>query len=359
MPAAAQVSDDVVKLAITNDQSSIYSAAGGYGVVIAAQMAVEDFGGTVLGKKIEVVFADNQNKPDVGVGIVNRWLDTDHVDVIVDGGSSAVGMAVQAVTREKNKLFLIIASGTATTLAKQGLDSWFFITADYTFGQVLEAQAGEIAQRYGAKVLGSVRAPFNTADFSSFLLQAKASNAKVVALANAGGDASTSIKQAHEFGLMRGGQKLAALFLNITDVHALGLDTAQGLVVTTSFYWDRTDASRAFGKRFLERAKNAPTFLQAGAYSAVTHYLKAVKEAGTDATGPVAAQMKKMKINDPMTENGWIREDGRVMRDFYVVQIKAPAESKAPWDYYKIIGKVAADDAALPLSRSACKLVQK
>jgi branched-chain amino acid transport system substrate-binding protein len=384
-PAAAQVLDDVVKLAITNDQSSIYSAAGGYGVVIAAQMAVEDFGGTVLGKKIEVVFADNQNKPDVGVGIVNRWLDTDHVDVIVDGGSSAVGMAVQAVTREKNKLFLItgsgttaltndncspvgfqwswdtygLASGTATTLAKQGLDSWFFITADYTFGQVLEAQAGEIAQKYGAKVLGSVRAPFNTADFSSFLLQAKASNAKVVALANAGGDASTSIKQAHEFGLTRGGQKLAALFLNITDVHALGLDTAQGLVITTSFYWDRTHASRAFGKRFLDRAKNAPTFLQAGAYSAVTHYLKAVKEAGTDATGPVAAQMKKMKINDPMTENGWIREDGRVMRDFYVVQVKTPAESKAPWDYYTVVGKVAAEDAALPLSRSTCKLVQK
>ena len=178
--------------------------------------------------------------------------------------------------------------------------------------------------------------------------------AKVVALANAGGDASTSIKQAHEFGLTRGGQKLAALFLNITDVHALGLDTAQGLVVTTSFYWDRTDTSRAFGKRFLERAKNAPTFLQAGAYSAVTHYLKAVKEAGTDATGPVAAQMKKTKINDPMTENGWIREDGRVMRDFYVVQVKAPAESKAPWDYYKVIGKIAAEDAALPRSALFC-----
>ena len=385
IPAAAQVSDGVVKLGVTNDQASIYSAATGIGVVIAAQMSAEDFGGTVLGKKIEIVSADNQNKPDVGVGIVNRWLDTEHVDVIVDGGSSAVGMAVQAVTREKNKLFLItgsgttaltndncspvgfqwawdtygLASSTATALTKQGLDSWFFITADYIAGHTLEAQASETAQRYGAKVLGSVRAPFNTTDFGSYLLQAKASGAKVVGLANAGEDATTSIKQAHEFGLTNSGQKLAALFLNVTDVHALGLETTQGLIVTTPFYWDRTDASRAFGKRFLERAKNAPTFLQAGAYSAVLHYLKAVKEAGTDATDAVAAQMKKMKINDPMTENGWIREDGRVMRDYYVVQVKTPAESSRPWDYYKVISTVAAEDAALPLSRSTCKLVKK
>jgi branched-chain amino acid transport system substrate-binding protein len=253
IPAAAQVSDGVVKLGVTNDQASIYSAATGIGVVIAAQMAAEDFGGTVLGKKIEIVSADNQNKPDVGVGIVNRWLDTDHVDVIVDGGSSAVGMAVQAVTREKNKLFLItgsgttaltndncspvgfqwardtngLASSTATALTKQGLDSWFFITADYIAGHTLEAQASETAKRYGAKVLGSVRAPFNTTDFGSYLLQAKASGAKVVGLANAGEDATTSIKQAHEFGLTNSGQKLAALFLNITDVHALGLETTQ------------------------------------------------------------------------------------------------------------------------------------
>jgi branched-chain amino acid transport system substrate-binding protein len=383
--APAQVSNDVVKLAVTNDQSSIYSAAGGYGAVIAAQMAAEDAGGTVLGKKIEIVFADNQNKPDVGVSIVRRWLDNENVDVIVDGGNSAVGMAVQAVTREKKKLFLIsgsgthaltnqncsatgfqwswdtygVAAGTATELMKQKLDTWFFITADYTFGHLLEAQATEVVQKHGGKVLGSVRVPFNTPDFSSYLLQAQASGAKVVALATAGGDTTTALKQAREFGLTKSGQKVASLFMNITDVDALGLETAQGLIITTSFYWDRTEASRAFSKRFFERHKKMPTFLTAGAYSAVTHYLKAVKETGTDDTEKVAAQMRKSKINDPMTENGWIREDGRVMRDFYVVQVKTPAESKAPWDYYKIIGTVPAEEAALPLSRSECNLVKK
>jgi branched-chain amino acid transport system substrate-binding protein len=294
-------------------------------------------------------------------------------------------MAVQAVTREKNKLFLIsgsgthaltnqncspvgfqwswdtygVAAGTAAELMKQNLDTWFFITADYTFGHLLEAQATEVVKAKGGKVLGSVRVPFNTADFSSYLLQAQASGAKVVALATAGGDTTTALKQAREFGLTRSGQKVASLFMNITDVHALGPETAQGLIITTSFYWDRTEASRAFGKRFIERHKKAPTFLTAGAYSAVTHYLKAVQAAGTDETNAVAAQMRKTKINDPMTENGWIRDDGRVMRDFYVVQVKTPAESKAPWDYYKVIGTVPAEEAALPLSRTECALVKK
>ena len=383
--AAAQVSNDVVKLAITNDQSSIYSAAGGYGAVVAAQLAAEDAGGSVLGKKIEIVFADNQNKPDIGVGIVRRWLDNENVDVIVDGGNSAVGMAVQAVTREKKKLFLIsgsgthaltnqncspsgfqwswdtygLAAGTASELMKQKLDTWFFITADYTFGHLLEQQATEVVTAKGGKVLGSVRVPFNTPDFSSYLLQAQASGAKVVALATAGGDTTTALKQAREFGLTKTGQKMASLFLNITDVDALGLETAQGLIVTTSFYWDRTEESRAFSKRFFEKHKKMPTFLTAGAYSAVSHYLKAVKEVGTDDTEKVAAQMRKTKINDPMTEQGWIREDGRVMRDFYVVQVKTPAESKAPWDYYKVLGTVPAEQAALPLSRSECNLVKK
>jgi len=383
--AQAQVSDDVVKLGVTNDQASIYSAAGGFGAVIAARMAAEDFGGTVLGKKIEVVFADNQNKPDIGVAIVRRWIDTEHVDAIVDGGSSAVGMAIQPVTRDANKIFLIsgsgthaltnqncsatgfqwswdtygVAAGTATELMRQKLDTWFFITADYTFGHLLEAQATEVVQKNGGKVLGSVRVPFNTADFSSFLLQAQSSGAKVIALATAGGDTTNALKQAREFNLTRNGQKVAALFMNITDVDALGLEAAQGLIITTSFYWDRTEASRAFSKRFFEQHKKMPTFLTAGAYSAVTHYLKAVQAAGTDDTAKVVAEMRKAKINDPMTENGWIREDGRVMRDFYVVQVKTPAESKYPWDYYKILGKVAAEDAALPLSRSECRLVKK
>jgi branched-chain amino acid transport system substrate-binding protein len=384
-PASAQVSNDVVKLGVTNDQASIYSAAGGFGSVIAARMAAEDFGGTVLGKKIEIIFADNQNKPDIGVSIVRRWIDTENVDAIVDGGSSAVGMAIQPVTRDTNRIFLIsgsgthaltnqncsptgfqwswdtfgVAAGTATELMKQKLDTWFFITADYTFGHLLQAQATEVVERHGGKVLGAVRVPFNTSDFSSFLLQAQASGAKVIALATAGGDTTNAIKQAREFGLDRMGQKVAALFMNITDVDALGLEAAQGLVITTSFYWDRTEASRAFSKRFFAQHKRMPTFLTAGAYSAVTHYLKAVQAAGTDDTAKVVEQMRKTKINDPMTENGWIREDGRVMRDFYVVQVKKPDESKYPWDYYKVIATVPAEEAALPLARSECKLVKK
>ncbi len=383
--ATAQVSDDVVKIAVTNDQSSIYSAATGTGVNVAAQLAIDDFGGTVLGKKIELVSADNQNKPDIGVGIVRRWLDNEKVDVIVDGGSSAVGMAIQGVTREKNKLFLIngsgttaivndncspigfqwswdtygMAAGTATALAKAGNDSWFFITADYTAGHAIAQQAGDVAQKNGGKVLGEVRHPFNSPDFSSFLLQAQQSKAKVVALANFGGDTQTAIKQANEFGIAKGGQKLAALFLDVTDINSLGLDVAQNLVITVPFYWDRTDASRGYAKRFMEKAKNAPTFLQSGPYSAVTHYLKAVKEAGTDDTDKVAAKMRAMKINDATTENASIREDGRVMRDFYVFQVKTPAESKGPWDFLKQIGTVNATDAAMPLSASTCKLVKK
>ena len=383
--AQAQISDDVVKIGVTNDQSGIYSAAGGYGAVIAARMAVADFGGSVLGKKIEVVFADNQNKPDLGSVIARKWFDADKVDVVVDGGNSAVGATIQEVARNANKLFLIsgsgttllsqkacspvgfqwswdtfgLAAGTANALVKQGLDTWFFITADYTFGHVLEQQASDIVKKNGGKVLGAVRHPFNTQDFSSYLLQAQASGAKVVALANAGGDTVMAIKQAGEFGLTKSGQKLSALLMNITDVHALGLETAKDLIITTSFYWDRTEQSRAFGQRFIKEADKAPTFLTAGAYSAVLHYLKAVQAVGTDDTDKVAAQMRKTRINDPMTEDGWIREDGRVMRDFYVVQVKSPAESKYPWDYYKVLATVKAEDAALPLSSSECPLVKK
>ena len=382
--ASAQVSNDVVKLGVTNDQASIYSAAGGFGSVIAARMAAEDFGSTVLGKKIEIVFADNQNKPDIGVAIARRWIDTENVDAIVDGGSSAVGMAIQPVTRDTNKIFLIsgsgthaltnqncsptgfqwswdtygVAAGTATELMKQKLDTWFFITADYTFGHLLQAQATEVVEKHGGKVVGSVRVPFNTADFSSFLLQAQASGAKVIALATAGGDTTNAIKQAREFGLDKRGQKVAALFMNITDVDALGLEAAQGLIITTSFYWDRTEASRAFSKRFFAQHNRMPTFLTAGAYSAVTHYLKAVQAAGTDDTAKVVEQMRKTKINDPMTENGWIREDGRVMRDFYVVQVKKPEESKYPWDYYQILAKISGEDAFGPID-PACAMAKK
>ena len=372
------------RLGITNDQSSIYSAAGGPGVVVAAQLAVDDFGGTVLGRKIELLVVDNQNKPDVGSAIVRNWIDNDHVSAIVDGGNSAVGVAIQQITREKNTIFLItgsgttaltneacspvgfqwswdtagLAAGTATALVKEGLDTWFFITADYTFGHVLEKQARDIVIASGGRVVGAVRHPFNTTDFSSYLLQAQASGAKVVALANAGGDAVNAVKQANEFGLTKQGQRLAALLLNITDVHAIGLPTAQGLLITTPFYWDRTDASRAFGLRFIQKAGNAPTFIQSGAYSGVLHYLRAVQAAGTEATGAVVAAMRKMPIHDAVVENGRIREDGRVMRDYYVVQVKAPQEQTKPWDYYRVIETVPAEKAALPLSASTCKLVR-
>ena len=383
-PGLARAQQRPLRLGLTNDQSSIYAAAGGPGAAIAAQLAIEELGGTVLGRPIELLVADNQNKPDLGAAIARNWIDNNQVAAIVDGGSSAVGVAIQQVTREKDRVFLItgsgttaltneacsptgfqwswdtagLAAGTATALVKQGLDTWFFLTADYTFGHVLEKQAADIVTANGGRVLGSLRHPFNTSDFSSYLLQAQSSGAKVIALANAGGDAVNAVKQAHEFGLTARGQRLAALLLNITDVHAIGLPTAQGLLVTTPFYWDRTPESRAFAKRFMARAPNAPTFIQSGAYSAVLHYLRAVQKAGTDETAAVVAAMRATPVHDAVVENGRIREDGRVMRDYYVVQVKQPAEQQAPWDYYRIIETVPAESAALPLSASACKLLK-
>jgi len=382
---AQQISDDVVKIGVLTDMSSLYADATGKGSLAAVQMAVEDYGAKVKGKPVEVVYADHQNKPDVGVAIARNWYDNEKVDAIFDVPTSSVALPISALTREKNKININSGGGSSDitgsqcspntvhwtydtyalsnvagkAMVKRGEDTWFFVTADYAFGMALERDAANVVKESGGKVLGDVRHPLNSSDFSSFLLQAQTSGAKVIALATAGGDTTNALKQAREFGLTKMGQKVAALFMNITDVDALGLEAAQGLIITTSFYWDRTDASRAFSKRFLEQHKKMPTFLTAGAYSAVTHYLNAVKAAGTDYTAKVAQQMRKAKINDPMTENGWIREDGRVMRDFYVVQVKTPEESKYPWDYYKVIGTVPAEDAALPLSRSECKLVKK
>ncbi len=383
--AWAQVSDGVVKLGVLNDMSSLYADVSGKGGVVAAQMAAEDFGGKVLGAPIEIISGDHQNKPDIGAGLARQWIDTDHVDAIVDVPTSSVALAIQEVTREKKRLFLMsgpgssdltgkacspygihwtydtyaLAHGTGSALVKQGGDSWFFITADYAFGHALERDTADAVKAAGGKVLGSVNAPLNTQDFSSFLLQAQASKAKVIGLANAGGDTINSIKQAGEFGIVAGGQKLAGLLVFLTDIHSLGLKTAQGLTITSAWYWDKDDASRAFAKRFMARNPNGlpPTYLQAGVYAEVAQYLKAIQAAGTDDADKVVAQLRKMKINDFMTKDGWLREDGRVMRDMYLEEVKSPAESKYPFDYFKILATIPAEQAFRPLKDGGCPLV--
>ena len=386
-PAHAQISDGVVKIGVLNDMSSLYADIGGKGSVLAAQMAVEDFGGKVLDKPIEVISGDHQNKPDIGAGIARQWIDTEHVDTIVDVPTSSVALAIQEVTREKKRVFLMsgpassdltgkacspygfqwtydtyaLAHGTGGAMVKQGGDSWFFITADYAFGHALERDTTEAVKAEGGKVLGSVNVPLNTQDFSSFLLQAQASKAKVIGLANAGGDTINSIKQAAEFGIVAGGQKLAGLLVFLTDVHSLGLKTAQGLTITSAWYWDKDDASRAFAKRFMAKNPNGmpPTYTQAGVYTEVFFYLNAIKAAGTDDADKVSAQMRTMKINDFMTKNGWIREDGRIMRDMYLEEVKSPQESKYPFDYFKILATIPADKAFRPLKDGGCPLVKE
>ncbi len=383
--AWAQISDGVVKLGVLNDMSSLYADVSGKGGVVAAQMAAEDFGGKVLGAPIEIIGGDHQNKPDVGAGLARQWIDTDHVDAIVDVPTSSVALAIQEVTREKKRIFLMsgpassdltgkacspygihwtydtyaLARGTGGALVKQGGNTWFFITADYAFGHALERDTGNAVKAAGGTVLGAVNAPLNTQDFSSFLLQAQASKAKVIGLANAGGDTINSIKQASEFGIVAGGQKLAGLLVFLSDVHSLGLKIAQGLTITSAWYWDKDDASRAFAKRFMARNPTGlpPTYIQAGIYTEVTFYLKAIQAAGTDDADKVVAQMRKMKINDFMTKDGWLREDGRVMRDMYLEEVKSPAESKYPFDYLKILATIPPDQAFRPLKEGNCPLV--
>ena len=383
--AWAQVSDGVVKLGVLNDMSGLYADVSGKGGVIAAQMAAEDFGGKVLGAPIEIIGGDHQNKPDVGAGLARQWIDTDHVDAIVDVPTSSVALAIQEVTREKKRIFLMsgpassdltgkacspygihwtydtyaLAHDTGGALVRQGGDSWFFITADYAFGHALERDTGDAVKAAGGKVLGAVNAPLNTQDFSSFLLQAQASKAKVIGLANAGGDTINSIKQASEFGIVAGGQKLAGLLVFLSDVHSLGLKIAQGLTITSAWYWDKDDASRTFAKRFMARNPTGlpPTYIQAGIYTEVAFYLKAIQAAGTDDADKVVAQMRQMKINDFMTKDGWLREDGRVMRDMYLEEVKSPAESKYPFDYFKILATIPPDQAFRPLKDGNCPLV--
>jgi branched-chain amino acid transport system substrate-binding protein len=385
LAAGAAQAQTTVKIGVLSDMSSLYADLAGQGSVAAARMAVEDFGAAAKGLKVEIVSADHQNKPDVGSNIVRQWIDVDKVNVIVDVPTSSVALAVNEVVREKNSVFLVsgaassdltgpkcspntvhwtydtwaLANGTGKAIVKTGGDSWFFITADYAFGHALERDTAAVVEANGGKVVGKVRVPLNTPDFSSYLLQAQASKAKIIGLANAGGDTINSIKQASEFGIVSGGQNLAGLLVFITDVHALGLQTAQGLIMTEAFYWDRNDASRAFAKRFAPLYKgNMPTMVQAGVYSAVLHYLKAVAALKADADGKaVIAKMKELPTDDPLFGQGTIRADGRKIHDMYLFEVKKPAESKGPWDYYKLRATIPAAEAFRPLKEGNCPLV--
>ena len=374
--AQAQISDNMVKIGVLSDMSSLYTDLAGAGSVVAARMAVEDSGVEKRGIKVEIVSADHQNKPDVGSAIARQWYDTDKVDVIVDVPNSGVALAVNQITKDKGKAFLIngaasadltgkacspntvhwaydtwmLANGTGSAIVKSGGDSWFFLTADYAFGHALEADTEAVVLKNGGKVLGKVRAPLNTQDFSSFLLQAQASKAKIVGLANAGGDTTNSIKQAAEFGIVKGGQNLAGLLVFITDVHSLGLPTAQGLIITNTFYWDQNDQTRAFAKRFAAQDKGIhPTMIHAGVYASVLHYLKAVEALKSDDGTKVVAKMKEMPTDDPLFGKGTIRADGRKIHPAYLVEVKKPSESKGPWDYYKVRATIPADQAFRPL----------
>src|ERR1700730_6962219 len=384
--AQAQYTDGTIKIGVMNDMSGTYSDLSGQGSVIAARMAVEDFGAAAKGMKFEIVGADHQNKPDVGSNIVRKWIDTGKVDVIVDVPTSSVALAVNEVVRDKNKVFLVtgaatsdltgtkctpntihwtydtwaLANGTGQAIVKTGGDTWFFLTANYAFGLALERDTAAVVVKNGGKVLGRVRHPFPATDFSSFLLQAQASKAKIIGLANAGADTVNSIKQASEFGIVRGGQKLAALLAFITDVHALGLQASQGLIMTEAWDWDLNDANREFAKKFAPQNKGIyPTMVHAGVYSAVTHYLKAVEALKSDADGKaIVAKMKELPTDDKLFGKGTVRADGRKIHPMYLMEVKTPTESKGPWDYFKVRATIPADEAFRPLAEGGCPWVK-
>jgi branched-chain amino acid transport system substrate-binding protein len=383
--AQAQVSGNVVKLGVMSDMSSLYADIGGPGSVAAARMAVQDFGADKKGMKVEIVSADHQNKPDVGSSVARQWYDVDGVDAIVDVPTSSVALAVNQVTRDKGKAFLVsgaassdltgkacspntvhwtydtwmLANGTGSAIVKTGGDSWYFITADYAFGHALERDTQEVVKKSGGKVLGQVRHPLNTQDFSSFLLQAQGSKAKIIGLANAGGDTVNSIKQAAEFGIVKRGQNLAGLLVFISDIHGLGLNNAQGLIFTETFYWDQNEQTRAWAKRFASQNNNKyPTMVHAGVYAAVLHYLKAVEASKTDDGGKVVAQMKAMATDDPLFGKGRVRQDGRKVHPAYLFEVKKPGESKGAYDYYKLRATIPADQAFRPEKEGGCSLVK-
>jgi branched-chain amino acid transport system substrate-binding protein len=385
-PAHAQYTDGIIKIGVMNDMSGTYADLTGPGSVVAAQMAVEDFGAAAKGMKVEIVGADHQNKPDIGSNVVRTWIDVDKVDVIVDVPTSSVALAVNQIVKDKNKVFLVsgaaasdltgkacspntihwtydtwaLANGTGNAIVKTGGKSWFFLTADYAFGHALERDTAAVVEKNGGKVAGRVRHPFPATDFSSFLLQAQSSKAQIIGLANAGADTTNAIKQASEFGIVQGGQNLAALLIFISDVKALGLKTAQGLVFTEAWYWDLNDANRDFAKRFAPRNKGIyPSMIHAGVYSAVTHYLKAVEALKSDADGAaVVRKMKEMPTDDKLFGKGTIRADGRKIHDMYLFEVKKPAESKGPWDLYHLRATIPAAEAFRPLAEGGCPLVK-
>lgn len=378
------VSDDVVRIAVLSDMSGLYADIGGAGSVEAARMAVADFGGKVLGKNIEVIYADHQNKPDVGSQVVRRWFDTQGVDMVVDGNNSAVAIAISKIVTEKKRVYIAggvgttrltnedcspyvvqwvfdtyqIANGTVRALAGMGYKSWYFLTVDYAFGHALEQDAANAVRASGGQVLGQARHPLNPADFSSFLVQAQASKAQVIGLANTGPDTVNSVKTAKEFGLDKN-QRLAGLLVFTNDVHGMGLATAQGMLMTSAWYWDLNDDTRKFGRRFFEKMKRMPSETQGGVYSATLSYLKAVRAAGSDDADAVMSQLKKLKINDMFAKNAYVRDDGRMMHDVYLMEVKKPAESKYPWDYLTLKSVIPAEQAFQPLSLSRCPLVKK
>jgi branched-chain amino acid transport system substrate-binding protein len=380
----AQISDDIVKIGVLTDMSGPASTPSGQGSVTAAQMAVDDFGGKVLGKPISVIVGDHQLKPDIGSGIARRWYDTEQVDLIVDVPVSAVGLAVQSVANDRHKLFIThstgsadfhgkfcspyaiqwvfdthaLAVGTAKEVVKRGGDTWFFITDDYAFGHSLERDASAVIVKNGGKILGSVRPPFATPDLSSFVLQAQASKAKIIGIAGGPPNNTTAIKTGAEFGIFKGGQQMAGLLALITDIHSLGLPAAQGLLLTTSFYWDMDDKTREWSKRYFAKMNRMPTMWQAGVYSSVMNYLNAIKDSGTDEPLKVAAKMREKPIEDFFSRNGKLREDNLLVHDLVLAQVKSPEESKYPWDYYKILAHISGDEAFGPPD-PACPLVKK
>jgi branched-chain amino acid transport system substrate-binding protein len=383
--ASAQVSDDVVRIGVLTDLSSWGRDNSGPGSVEAAKMALEEFGPTVLGKPIEIISADHQMKSDVGIQIARNWFDAGKVDAVVDIPNSAIAIAVHNLAKDRNKIALLSGPGastltdelcspntvhftydtyalakvTASAVVAGGGKSWFFITADYAFGNQLEQDATRFIKASGGTVLGGVRHPTNTADFSSFALQAQNSKAEVVAFANAGQDTDNSIKQSGEFGLVKGGQKLVGLLMFDTDVHAIGLEAAQGTYLTTASYWNMDDKTRAWSKKFFARTKVMPTMIQTGVYGSVLHYLQAIKAVGTDDPAKVMAKMRELPIEDTFVHGGKLREDGRVIRDMYLARVKKPSESKEPWDYLDIVKTVKSDDAFRPISESKCPLLKK
>jgi branched-chain amino acid transport system substrate-binding protein len=386
---SALADDKVVKIGVLTDMASLYADINGPNTLMTVKMAVEDSGLAAKGWKIDVIGGDHQNKPDVGVGIARQWIDTEKVDIVEDTPNSGVALAVSNLVKEKNSILLnsgaasadltgkacnantisytydtyMLATGTGKALTKAGGDTWFFLTADYAFGAALERDTTAVVTANGGKVLGGIKHPLNTSDFSSFLLQAQSSKAKVIGLANAGGDTTNAIKQASEFGITAAGQKLAALLLFINDVHSLGLKTAQGLTFTESFYWDMNDATRAWSKRFAEKATNhaMPSMNQAGSYTGILHYLKALEALGGNPHdgAKVVAKMKEIPTDDPLFGKGVLRADGRRLIPAYLFEVKKPEESKYPWDYYKLIATISPDDAAKPLAQSDCPLVKK